>query len=85
MASRLVSRIETGPGAALHTNQPEQQQSEKQVNATRPPISPVKRALWNFSSQWFLILLGTGIIAVILHNLDYQFRGHVIISVIVWI
>ncbi|KAJ9481799.1 hypothetical protein VN97_g11662 [Penicillium thymicola] len=51
----------------------------------RPPTSPVLRALWNFSSQWFLIPQGTGIIAVILHQLNYQFRGLDIISVIVWI
>lgn len=58
---------------------------EKELKATRPPTSPVNRALWNFSSQWFLIPQGTGIIAVILYNLDYQFRGLEIISVIAWI
>jgi tellurite resistance protein TehA-like permease len=42
-------------------------------------------ALWNFSSQWFLIPQGTGIVAVILHNLKYQFTGLNIISEIIWV
>lgn len=52
---------------------------------TQPPTSRLSRALWNFSSQWFLIPQGTGILAVILHQLDYQFEGLTIIAVIVWI
>lgn len=42
-------------------------------------------ALQDFSTQWFLVPQGTGIIAVILHRLDYQFRGLQIISYIFWI
>lgn len=42
-------------------------------------------ALWNFSSQWFLIPQGTGIIAVILRALDYQFNGLHTLAMIVWI
>ncbi|KAK4234642.1 putative malic acid transport protein [Achaetomium macrosporum] len=41
--------------------------------------------LHNFTSQWFLIPQGTGITAVILHQLDYQFPGLQIISYIFWI
>jgi len=41
--------------------------------------------LRNFSSQWFLVPQGTGIIAVILHQLDYQFRGLHIIADIFWV
>jgi tellurite resistance protein TehA-like permease len=41
--------------------------------------------LQNFPSQWFLVPQGTGIIAVILHQLDYQFHGLAIISYIFWI
>lgn len=62
-----------------------QQTPGTEFMVTRPPTSRLSRALWNFSSQWFLIPQGTGIIAVILHQLDYQFRGLRIISVIVWI
>jgi tellurite resistance protein TehA-like permease len=47
--------------------------------------SPASIALRNFTSQWFLIPQGTGIIAVILHQLDYQFNGLVIISEIFWV
>jgi tellurite resistance protein TehA-like permease len=47
--------------------------------------SPAGIALRNFTSQWFLIPQGTGIIAVILHQLDYQFDGLVIISEIFWV
>ncbi|KAK0888113.1 Plasma membrane sulfite pump involved in sulfite metabolism [Friedmanniomyces endolithicus] len=42
-------------------------------------------ALKNFSSQWFLIPQGTGILAVILHNLHYQFHGLDHISQIFWV
>ncbi|OKO96925.1 Sulfite efflux pump SSU1 [Penicillium subrubescens] len=62
-----------------------QQSPDLEAGVDRPPTSPISRALWNFSSQWFLVPQGTGIIAVILHQLDYQFRGLAIISVIVWI
>ncbi|KAJ5433327.1 uncharacterized protein N7458_012483 [Penicillium daleae] len=61
------------------------QDSELETGVNRPPTSPVSRALWNFSSQWFLVPQGTGIISLILHQLDYQFRGLAIISVIAWI
>ncbi|KAK2767763.1 hypothetical protein FQN54_003922 [Arachnomyces sp. PD_36] len=47
--------------------------------------SPAATALRNFSSQWVLIAQGTGIIAVILHQLDYQFKGLKTISEIVWV
>jgi hypothetical protein len=42
-------------------------------------------ALYNFTSQWFLIPQGTGIIGVILHPSNYQFKGLDIISYIVWL
>lgn len=42
-------------------------------------------ALRNFSSQWFLIPQGTGIIAILLHQLHYQFHGLETISEIVWV
>lgn len=38
-------------------------------------ISPLRIALRNFNSQWFIIPQGTGIIATILHQLHYQFEG----------
>ncbi|KAK4459674.1 putative malic acid transport protein [Cladorrhinum samala] len=47
--------------------------------------SRAQKALQNFSSQWFLVPQGTGIIAVILHQLDYQFAGLHIISYIFWV
>src|SRR5436190_21219948 len=49
------------------------------------PTSSARVALHNFTSQWFLIPQGTGIIAVILHQVDYQFDGLHIISYIFWI
>ena len=45
----------------------------------------LSRALRNFTSQWFLIPQGTGIIAVILHQLDYQFHGLRVIATILWV
>lgn len=50
-----------------------------------PPSSPFSLALWSFSSRWFLIPQGSGIIALILHQLDYQFPGLHILAKIVWI
>jgi tellurite resistance protein TehA-like permease len=47
--------------------------------------SPVATALRNFSSQWVLVAQGTGIMAVVLHQLDYQFNGLIIISEIIWV
>lgn len=66
-------------------NSEREQASDHERKAMRPPTSSFARALWNFSSQWFLIPQGNGIIAVILHQLDYQFRGLTIISVVLWI
>lgn len=50
-----------------------------------PPTSPARLALYNFTSRWFLVPQGTGITAVILHQLDYQFHGLQIISYIFWV
>lgn len=44
-----------------------------------------RRWLLNFTSQWFLVPQGTGIVAVVLHELDYQFDGLQIISYIFWV
>lgn len=41
--------------------------------------------MYPFTSSWFLLPQGTGIIAVILHTLPYQFRGLHIISIVFWI
>jgi tellurite resistance protein TehA-like permease len=49
------------------------------------PERPLSIALWNFSSNWFLIPQGTGIICVLLYRLDYQFDGLRTIAKIVWI
>ncbi len=38
-----------------------------------------------FVSSWFLLPQGTGIVAVILHQLDYQFHGLKTISIIIWL
>lgn len=39
----------------------------------------------SFTSSWFLIPQGTGIVAVILHQLPYQFPGLSTLSIIFWI
>ncbi|KAJ5681983.1 C4-dicarboxylate transporter/malic acid transport protein [Penicillium maclennaniae] len=49
------------------------------------PERPLSIALWNFSSNWFLIPQGTGIICILLHRLDYQFNGLRTIAKIAWI
>lgn len=51
----------------------------------RHPTSGPAFAVYAFSSQWFLVPQGMGILAVILHQLPYQFRGLGIISTCVWI
>ncbi|KAL2851684.1 voltage-dependent anion channel [Aspergillus pseudodeflectus] len=50
-----------------------------------PPARPISLAVWNFSSQWFLVPQGASIIAVILHQLHYQFGALKILAKIVWI
>lgn len=50
------------------------------------PVQPtVLTMIEQTSSQLFLITQSTGILAVILHQLDYQFRGSQIIGIIVWL
>ena len=51
--------------------------------AGRPSRTAI--ALRSFSSQWFLVPQGTGIIALILHQLEYQFPGLNIISYLFWL
>ncbi|BCR92567.1 putative malic acid transport protein [Aspergillus chevalieri] len=74
-----------------HDTQSSKEQHENGIDkrhgqeTTRPPSHPVSRALWNFSTQWFLVPQGTGIISLILHQLDYQFSGIEVISVVIWI
>ncbi|KAL4924254.1 putative malic acid transport protein [Aspergillus undulatus] len=50
-----------------------------------PPARPRGLAVYNFSSSWFLIPQGTSIVAVILHQLNYQFGALPILAKIVWI
>ncbi|KAK6519526.1 hypothetical protein TWF281_003353 [Arthrobotrys megalospora] len=42
-------------------------------------------AIRNFSSQWFLVGQGTGVLSLILQSLDHQFHGLGIISVMIWL
>ncbi|GJN76078.1 hypothetical protein Purlil1_7742 [Purpureocillium lilacinum] len=51
--------------------------------AGRP--SHARLALSSFHSPWFLIPQGTGSVALVLHQLDYRFRGLDTISVIFWV
>lgn len=46
--------------------------------------TPARTALQHFSTPYFLIPQGSGIIAVILHQLEYQFTGLQTIAVIFW-
>jgi len=39
----------------------------------------------NFTPKWFVVSQASGIFAVILHQLDYHFRGLYILSTIVWV
>jgi tellurite resistance protein TehA-like permease len=48
-------------------------------------ISSTRIVIPSFTSQWFLNPQGTSILALILHNPDYQFRGLGIISEIFWV
>ena len=50
-------------------------------NASEPPT---RTALRNLSSSWFLISQGTGILAIVLWQLHYQFRGLRTIAIVVW-
>ncbi|KAK7451475.1 hypothetical protein Landi51_04846 [Colletotrichum acutatum] len=48
------------------------------------PSRPIRTAIRDFSSQWFLIPQGTAIIATVLHQLDYRFPGLTIIAYVLW-
>ena len=56
-----------------------------EASSLQRPERPLSIALWNFSSNWFLIPQGTGTICILLHQLDYQFKGLMILAKIVWI
>jgi tellurite resistance protein TehA-like permease len=63
--------------------------SRSEVNmlnaSSRRLSSSARLAVQNFTSQWFLIPQGTGITAVILHQLKYQFYGLQVITDVFWI
>lgn len=59
---------------------------DKGQQQTAPsPSSKLRIALDSYSSAWFLIPQGTGILAITLHQLDYPFNGLETISVVVWL
>ena len=60
----------------------EEPETSKEKLSSLPRVSCILR---NFTSQWFLIPQGTAIIALILHQLDYQFRGLEVIADIFWL
>lgn len=76
---------ETDPENEHPSGQNVPQRSDGELREAEQPRSPIGLALWNFSSEWFLIPQGLGIVAVTLHQLDYQFDGLSIISVVVWL
>ena len=47
--------------------------------------SMISKIIDGWTTQTFLISQGTGVLAVVLHDLDWQFHGSQIISIIVWI
>ena len=54
----------------------------------QPSLQPIHArglALKNFTSQWFLVPQGTGILAVVLHQQHYQFRGLGSIATCCWV
>ncbi|KAK2740749.1 hypothetical protein FQN57_005981 [Myotisia sp. PD_48] len=71
--------------AAVEESLPQQLQQQAEEDLLVPPRSAAGRALWNFSSQWFLVSQGTGIVAVILYRLDYQFNNLDTLAKIVWV
>lgn len=66
------------------TNKDSLEPAQQHFHSRRPTSGPAY-ALYAFSSQWFLIPQGMGILAVILHQLPYQFPGLRIISKCIWI
>jgi len=45
--------------------------------------SPLRIAILNFSSQWFIVPQGAGITALVLHQLDYRFQGQQTIAYVI--
>lgn len=61
-------------------------QNETSYGKTSPgKEARLRSVVQSFSAQYFLIPQGTGIIGVILHQLNYQFNGLHIISYIFWV
>lgn len=73
------------PGGGTIKEQQDGLDGADKQETTRPPTYPPSLALWNFSTEWFLIPQGTGVISVSLYRLNYQFPGLSIIAIVVWI
>jgi tellurite resistance protein TehA-like permease len=61
------------------------QSQDTERNSYEHRISALRIALRSFNTQWFLIPQGSGIVAIILHQLHYQFQGLGIIANIFWL
>ncbi|EXF75680.1 hypothetical protein CFIO01_04613 [Colletotrichum fioriniae PJ7] len=75
------------PLVSKPTNIPPQPQPQPQPHPQPPihePSRPIRTAIRDFSSQWFLIPQGTAITATVLHQLDYRFRGLTTIAYTLW-
>jgi tellurite resistance protein TehA-like permease len=60
------------------------QSQDSEEHGDEHRISALRIALRSFNSQWFLIPQGSGIVAITLHQLHYQFQGLGIIADIFW-
>lgn len=65
-----------------HGNEREQGPSKEGRLQSLPPW---KNTIKNFSPMWFSIAMNTGIIAILMHLLPYQFNGLPVLSTIMYI
>lgn len=79
----IKDMVKSISGSNLRANRTKPHMSDQR--GLTPPAGPLSRALWNFSSLWFIVPQRTGIIAVILYRLSYQFNGLTTLATILWV
>ena len=79
--------LESQLGSRLNTMTDIQQETENRTLSRRcnQPKSALQNTLENFTSTWFVIPMNTGILAIIMHQLPYQFNGLPVLCTIMYL
>lgn len=79
--------LESQLGSRLNTMTDIPQETENRTLSPRcnQPKSAFQNTLENFTSTWFVIPMNTGILAIIMHQLPYQFNGLPVLCTIMYL